>query len=473
MLGWLLGFLWLAALKAWLGSHVALDADALGVADLWNSLHNGGHLGDWVMGPHPYVFPDLAIYGMGACFAPDTVGRQLCYGLIQGFLLWWFLARLMKRMGNLDGSQARAYSAAGLLLLLPCLSAANGLGEAVVPGYHGGALLCGLAFLAWAVKQDRVLSSWWAVLWAALLVGLVWASDQIAPVWVLLPGMVLSLGLGGKARRRIWGAAGLSWAVREVLLWSWERMGMQVAHFRWSYFMGHAGALLGSLPAQCLTALDAAWVPLLLGLLALAFLGGRGRMLPLGGWLAAALILMALSGLGLAALEGSVQGRYFMGFVWLSVPFLPLACSLRLEGHPLPLAAAGLLGLLCPGYFQAPPDAAQDAALAQARWLDSQMGGRGLSQGLADYSHARPLRLLSLEGLTLAPVATPGGGMNPYPWIADRRIFSRSRTVQFVVLNGLDPAAVRAALGPPFQQVDGAGLSVWLYSKPGPARPKT
>jgi hypothetical protein len=471
MLGWILGFLWLAVLKAWLGSHVALDADALGVADLWNSLHNGGHLGDWIMGPHPYVFPDLAIYGIGSYFAPDIVGRQVCYGLIQGFFLWWFLADLMKGMGHLEGSSARAYSAAGLLLLLPCLNAANGLGGALVPGYHGGALLCALAFLSWCVEQDRALSSLPGVLWAACLVGLVWASDQITPVWVLLPGLLLSLGLSGKARRRIWGVAGLSWLARGLALFCWERMGMQVAHFRWSYFLGHAGAMLASLLVQCLPAMETALIPLLLGLLALALLSGRGKNLPLGAWLAAALVLMALFGLGLAALEGSIQGRYFIGFVWLSVPFLPLACSLRLEGHSLPLAAAGLLGLLCLGHFQA--DASPNQALSQAQWLDSQSGARGLTQGLADYSHARPLRLLSQEGLVLSPVATTGGALKPYAWIVDRRIFTQGRTVQFVVLNGLDPAALRGALGPPFQELAAAGLTVWIYSKPGPKRLKT
>jgi hypothetical protein len=473
MLGWLLGFLWLAVLKAWLGSHLALDADALGVADLWNSLHSGGHLGDWVMGPHPYVFPDLAIYGIGARFAPDIAGRQLAYGLIQGFLLWWLLARLMERMGNLGGSAARAYSAAGLLLLLPCLNPANGLGEALVPGYHGGALLCGLAFLAWSVGQDRALSSLAEVLWTACLVGLVWASDQVTPVWALLPGMLLSLGLSGKARRRIWGAAGLSWIARGLALFCWERMGMQVAHFQWSYFFGHAGAMLGSLAAQCPSALNAALVPLVLGSLALALLSRRDGILPLGGRLAVALVLMAFLGLGLAALEGSLQGRYFIGFVWMSVPFLPLACSQRLEGHPLPLAAAGLLGLLCLAYFQAPLETAQAQVLSQAGWLAGQTGALGLNQGLADYFHARPLRLLSPQGLDLEPVATAGGTLKPYAWIVDRRIFTHSRTVQFVVLNGLDPAALRGALGPPFKELDGAGLSVWIYAKPGPKRFKT
>jgi hypothetical protein len=471
MLGWILGFLWLAVLKAWLGSHVALDADALGVADLWNSLHSGGHLGDWIMGPHPYVFPDLAIYGVGAYFAPDIVGRQICFGLIQGFLLWWFLARLMKRMVRLDGSAARAYAAAGLLVLLPCLNAANGLGGALVPGYHGGALLCALAFLSWCVGQDRALSSWPAVLWAACLVGLVWASDQITPIWVDLPGLLLSLGLSGKARRRIWGAAALSWIARGLALYCWERMGMQVAHFRWSYFFGHAGAMLASLWAQCPAAVDSALVPILLGLLALVLLCGRGKkMVPLGGWLAMALVLMALFGLGLAALEGSVQGRYFIGFVCLSVPFLPLACSLRLDGHALPLAAAGLVGLLSLAYLQSPAEASPKQALIQAQWLDSQTGALGLTQGLADYPHARPLRLLSQEGLFLSPVATDGGALKPYAWIVDRRIFTHGRTVQFVVLNGLDPAAVRVALGPPFKELDSAGLSVWIYSKPVPKR---
>lgn len=466
MLGWLLGFLWLAVLKAWLGSHLALDADALGVGDLWNSLHAAGHLGDWVMGPHPYVFPDLPIYGIAAQFAPDPLGRQLCYGLIQGFLLWWFLARLMKRLWGLEGSSARAYSAAGLLLLLPCFSPANGLGQALAPGYHGGALLCGLAFLSWVLKQDRRLSSWPAVLWASLLVGLVWASDQIVPVWALLPGLVLSVGLGGRARRRIWGAAALSWAFRDLVLAVWERRGMQVAHFQWPYFWTHSGALVASLGSQLAPALAAAAAPVLLGLLALGLMSGRPRVRPLSAWLALALLLTVLGGLALAGFEGSLEGRYFIGFVWLSAPLVPLLFSLRLEGSPLPLVAAALLGLLCLGRAQ--PSPAEPMGVAQAQWLDSRLGPLGLRQGLADYDHARPLSLLSRQGLVLAQVTTQGRTLRPYLWIVDRRIFSSGSKAQFVVLNGLDAETVRAALGKPVTELDGAGLAVWIYARPRP-----
>jgi len=332
MLGWLLGFLWLAALKAWLGAHLALDGDALVVADIWNSLHSGGHLGAWAMGPQPYLFPDLLIYGISAQWCPDPLGRQLWHGMILGFLLWWFLARLMKRVWNLDGSRARAYAAAGLLLLLPCLDGAKGLDGALVPGYHGGALLCGMAFMTWALGQDRRLSSWVAVLWAAFLVGITWASDQIVPAWVLLPGLTLSLGKSGRARRRIWGAAALSAAFRWAALWYWKSLGMQVAHFQWSYFGAHWLPLLQAFAGRTLDAAGTPSVAAMLAALALLLLlrPSRFRDRPVEGWFAVSLALMALSALAVSALEGSFAGRYFAGFIWLSVPMVPLELGKRM-----------------------------------------------------------------------------------------------------------------------------------------------
>jgi len=295
------------------------------------------------------------------------------------------------------------------------------------------------------------------------LVGLCWASDQIVPLWVLLPGMVLCLGLSGPARLRTLAAAVLAWIFRGLILWRWESQGMQVAHFRWAYFVEHAGALSGAAGAQIAPLLAAAFLPLAVALAAVGLLFGQARDRPLGAWLATALMLVALSGLGLAALQGSLQERYVMGFVWVGAPLLPLLASRFLGGDPLPLAASGLVGVLvCLGFFWSVPAPAE--AVVQARWLDSQLAPRGLNRGLADYRHARPLRLLSGGDLVLLPATTGDGILKPFAWSVDRRIFDSGLRVQFVVLNGLEPAAVRAALGAPVGQADGAGLSLWFYA---------
>ncbi|HTB22949.1 MAG TPA: hypothetical protein VK914_09605 [bacterium] len=456
----------MAALKAWLGVHLALDGDALVVADLWNRLQSGGHLGAWTMGPQPYLFPDVLIYGISAQCCPDPVGRQACCGMIFGFLVWWFLARLMKRLWNLDGSAARAYAAAGLLLLLPFLNGANGLDGALVPGYHGGALLCCLAFLTWALGQDKRLSSWIAVLWAALWTGLTWASDQIVPAWVLLPALTLSLGLSGKARRRIWSAAALSVGVRYATLWYWKRLGMQIAHFQWSYFAGHGAAMLDAFTAQALAAFKSPSWAAVLGAAVLVLLLGRFRTRPLDGWFALAVALMVLSGFGVSALGGQFTGRYFIAFIWLSVPLLPLELSRMLEGKPLPLLAAGLFGLL---YLDSLRPLALPV-LGRVQWVQAQLAPRGLKSGLADYDSARQLNVLSEGDLQVAPATVVSGRLQPYVWMVDRGVFSSGTKVQFVVPGGLDPQAIRTTLGSPSQVLRGPGTELWLYSGAVPSR---
>lgn len=463
MLGFVMGLLWLADLRVWLVAHVALDSDALVVPDIWKSLSQGGRLGDWNMCPHPYLFPDVPVYALVARFSAGLIERQVDFGLVFGFCTWWTLARLMQRLMNLNASQARAYSAAGLLVLLPFLTSENGLGGAFFPGYHGGSLIGGLALSAWLLKTDRQPASRLAALWVGCLVGLLWASDGIALLWVLLSAWTLCLGLGGRARTRMALVTGTAWIVRGLTLWSWERQGMLVEHFRWIYFEQHAGALLASFAAKLPSALAGDAGAFLLASAGVATLIGLRRKVPLAGWLGAAALLAAWAGFGLAALQGTAPGRYFIGFVWFAAPWLPLACSRLMNGRPLPLAAAALWGMVGLSYFQTP--ASGPEGLLQARWLDAQMGARGLNQGLADYWHARPLRLLSDSGLVLRPVTTEGGALSPYAVSVDRRSFEGAGRVQFVVLNGLDPAALRLDLGPPREELDGQGLTVWIYAR--------
>jgi hypothetical protein len=460
MAGWLLGLLWLAVLKLWLGAHVALDADALGIADLWATLRAGGHLGDWAMGFHPYVVPDLFIYGLGTLFARDVVGRQIAYGLILGFLLWWTLSRFMVRFGGQKGSTARAYSAAGLLLFLPLCSDANDLGSVFTPGVHGGALLCTLVLLAWVLSLGAGTRRAASVFWVAMGLGCVWASDQIVAIVGVLPALILSFGMDGPARRKIWGSAALAWIFRGLLLWYWSALGMAASHYAWGYAWAHLGVLWGAAWSQAGQDLGTFGVVLGLCGLVVGLLWVQGRARPAGRYLVAALGLGLAFSLALGVLMGAVQGRYFSSLAWLFLPLLPLLASFALDGQAMPLLACALVGVMewtGPGPSVPVPDVA-----AQASWLDAQMAARGLRFGVADYWHARPLTLFSHQGLELAPCIDVGGGLKPYDWIVDRRVFGHRGNEGFVVLNGLDPVSVQKALGAPLAVLSGAGLTVWV-----------
>jgi hypothetical protein len=419
-------------------------------------------LGTWTTCPHPYVFPDLALYGAASLAGDGILVRQLAYGMVLGFLLWWFQADLMARLWDLKKSTARSYSAAGLLLLAPFLKAGDGLGALFAPGYHGGALLCAYAWLAWVVGKDGKRTSWPALAWAGGWVGLTWASDQITPAWVLAPGLALCLGLGGASRTRAVVSALWAFGFRFFFLAVWRAQGMRVAVFEWPYFFGHARALLAATGPQWMPGLSAAAWPLGMAVAALILLLVLRRERPVGPAFALALLFLGLSGVALSALQGTVQVRWFVAFVGMGAAWLPLVCSSVAEGRPWPLAAAGLLGLLWVGFFQAP--APEPPELIQARWLDTELAARGLSQGIADYGHARPLRMLSALSLGIAPAATEQGALLPFAWSSDRRVFDGAGRPQFVVLQGLDKEVVRKALGAPSGQIAGAGLDVWFYA---------
>ncbi len=467
LLGGVAGLLWLVELWIWLKGHPALDSDALAVGDMARGLLRGGSLGDWNTCPHPYVFPDLPACALAWILRPDWPGRQVVFGLAAGLALWVTLAALLARLWRLSPWTARAYAGAGLLLPLPFLASPNGLAGAFVPGYHIGALLCTAGLAAWSLGQDRAPSAWPRTLAMGAWLGATWASDALTPLWALPCLALTALVPGSRARRSAAAAAALGWLLRGALLGAWERLGMRVERFRWGYFLEHAraqcGAFLAALPG--LWARDHA--PLLMALAAAALMASQRRGNPAAARFATALLALGLAGLGVACLEGGAPGRYFSALVWLGAPCLPLALGRR-PGVAPALALAGALGAawMVP---RRPP--AEEPALLQARWLGAQLAARGLDAGVADYWHARPLRLLVGGDPALAPAITVGGRLEPFPVSTDRRIFARVPRAQFVVLEGLDPAAVRATLGPPREALRGPGLTLWIYAGPPARRP--
>jgi hypothetical protein len=129
-------------------------------------------------------------------------------------------------------------------------------------------------------------------------------------------------------------------------------------------------------------------------------------------------------------------------------------------------AFAGLM-LLRPGL---PPVEAEE--VRQAAWMDLQIGGRGLHWGWGDYWHARPLRLLSTQGVVLIPMANTPNGPMPHLWIGDRSLLGEGAAIErpeYVLVSGLDEEAVRRRLGAPDEVVQGEGLTLWFKHGKAPA----
>jgi len=169
----------------------------------------------------------------------------------------------------------------------------------------------------------------------------------------------------------------------------------------------------------------------------------------------------------LATLTGAMSGRYLYLLLLLPTLLLPALLAERwawLDKAALlvPLLAA----LLWMGELRAQPAPSFEEP-RQAAWLDQALSTRGLKYGWADYWHARPLRLFSRQGVVALPMATYTKELvEPFFWIGDRYLFLQGGALmrpQFVVLNGLEEAAVRAKRGKPMEVLQGEGLRVWIY----------
>jgi hypothetical protein len=177
--------------------------------------------------------------------------------------------------------------------------------------------------------------------------------------------------------------------------------------------------------------------------------------------------LACLASLAVASLLGSFSPRYLTLLLWLPTALLPVLLAERSEAWEKPALLLPLLGaLLLLGAEKSAAIPAAPLELQRAAALDAELGPRGLRYGWADYWQARPARLLSGQGLLLAPVI--GDKLDPYLWIGERGLFMQGDVLnkpQFAVSNGLDPAALQARLGTPPEIVTVQDLTVWIYVK--------
>jgi hypothetical protein len=189
------------------------------------------------------------------------------------------------------------------------------------------------------------------------------------------------------------------------------------------------------------------------------------RVLGLGWW------VVALGG-AWAALRLGLSGWAWAFPLW---PLLWLLPSLLVERWPA-WDKAVLLGVLLAALLALPKPAAQAPSLKdQAQWLEASLGP-DLRYGWADPARARGLRLASARGLVLAGVSVTAVGAQSPAWCADRSVLVEGAVLerpQFVVVDGLDRAAVTARLGSPSGVFKGAGLELWVYQAALPRLQRT
>ena len=470
MLGWLLGGLWAWTLWLWLGLHPVLHADALWLYDLLQGLGSGHGLGAWDLPPASSLFPDLLLLWVARLFSPDPQGAQRLYGLMLGLWLWRSLAHLLRELLDYPKAAARSLAAAGLLTALLLTPPDSGLGDWLLPGHHGAAFVAAVGLWAWALRQQRQPAGLIVTLSGAFWAGLLLACDNLFAFWAGLPLLFLLGRLRSGARWRVltgvlvalltaWlGHAALHATGARSAVPKLDRMLLRGWAFWWAS-LGQLPLLLRGLPG--LVAAATAGLGLWLWPQAPRHSGPRVLVL---GW-----VVSVLGTLGLAALLGSLTGRYLYPLLLLPAALLPALLAERWPAlNKAALLAPLLAALLWLGEARAQP-APDPEGPRQAAWLDQALGSRGLQYGWADYWHARPLRLFSRQGTVAAPMDTPSKDqVEPYFWIGDRFLFVRGDALtrpQFVVLQGLDADAVRAKRGQPKEVLQGEGLTVWVYDK--------
>ena len=353
----------------------------------------------------------------------------------------------------------------------------------VLPVWHGGGFIIGLAVVALAWWNVRRLSPAGLVA-LGLLSCAAGFSNAIVIAHALLPAAI-ALAEAAWRRRIAVGPAlgGIGAMACGAALGFWlgsqaGRQGLPMAPVaQWS---GNAAAALAGLPAQ----------PVMLGLLLAAlpigwaFLAERraAALLPAGGRPVALRFFLVVASAAAAAsvvitllLYGGPMGwRYAMPLAWWP---LILGAGM-MAGWLAPHAgrAAALAGLAAIGLIGLPVLAGGHAAPALMRWrhpslvcLDAADPDGALRAGLAAYWHARAIAATS--GWRRQVESIDYGEGRPLLWIADPRSLVQQRgaamgtppAYRFLLMDRLDPAAIIRLHGPPSRILPCGAMPIWIF----------
>ena len=452
-------------------------------------------LSGWTLSSAPYFFPDMtvafvlrALGGGGTVLPAYVVFSYLTLAVLAG----WSLERVTRTGWTAWLAGVALVNA--LLLWQPVADHAHYLWLFATVGFHGGAVLLGLASVAlWAGPESSGLSRRrWAVALAVLTLGIF--SDTLFLTQSALPlgaGLLAQANWNWRQRGRVrtYGstvflALGLVLAVRVALaVGGWFNFSKVVRYLptpaavgrATDYFMRDLGATL----------IPGAWgfgvmAVISFGVAVVRWWRDRRRSEPViaGQKLASGYALLGLASTTLLPLMAAYwrdgnHVRYILP--WLIFPgWFALGSVLpkigRWGGEWRCLI---VFGLVCGGIAGMALPRIQRSALgwpysARQLQLDDFLRRRGLQHGLSDYWHAHEINTLTHAPVRLMSIR-PAGNVrfwsNNAFWFYDS-VAGRLTVPEynFIITDGLDETALRLRFGEPAAEERVGGLTVWLYA---------
>ena len=459
-------------------------------------------LAGWTLSSAPYFFPDMTVaIGLRALGGSGTI--------LPAYVVFSFLALAVLAGWSLQRATSTGWAAwlAGVALVnlllawQPVADHAHYLWLLGTVGFHGGAILLGLAsFALWVGPEDGGLSRRRMIAAVTVLV-LGTMSDTLFLTQAALP---LGVGLWAQAgwdwrrprvlayARALLGALGLVAIVRVMLAWGgWFNFSKVVRYAPTPAAITGATANFARDVLQTLA--PGAWGLLLLAGTALAVAGilwwrEHLNRRPLTSALKPA-VWFSLTGLATTTLLPLVTAywrdenhvRYILP--WLVLPgWLALVWVLpKVAAWVEDVRGLTVLGLIWAGLALVALPGVRPAAL---RWpyperqaqLDEFLASHQLRHGLSDYWHAHEINTLTHAPVflfALRPQANACFWSNNAFWFYESRAGGSRLTAPdytFIITDGLDESALRRRFGEPAGQERVAGLTIWLYTGPGIGR---
>lgn len=462
------------------------NADVLYLPALFDDLHRGlDALRGWHLTPGPYVFPDMAVYGLADLAAGDfRQALPLAAALQLGLLL--LLGGAMHRVA---GGRSAAMAVVAFAVVLAGLFAFGwGLAGAYVLNwliypfvvtFHFGAILVTAAVLLLMLRQLDRPGPWpLAGLAGLILAGVL--SDSFVLPYAAAPALALSLlcALAHRTRRAALAAAGVvgGAALAAFLLQGWVNPLNGIYRDQLDLGIGYGLFRLGGV----LWRADAAELAVNLGLIAFALLPVLRTLAVLRGLAAgereigpADRIAIFAAASSLATLLAVVLFgifrdesflRYFQPWLFLTALWLAHLAADRLRVPAWPVGAMAAVLLAVAAALWARPDQLA-ARIEPPRTLAC---FQGPVAGLAGYWWAKPLMLHSDRRVQIVQVARNGA---PYHWIINQDWARQDRAggappLGFILMDGLNPRAVIARYGMPDRVERCAGIPLWRYDDP-------
>ncbi|HVT73269.1 MAG TPA: hypothetical protein VHD61_09040 [Lacunisphaera sp.] len=458
-------------------------------------------LAGWTLSSAPYFFPDMAgAIVLRAMAGPGTIlpAYLVCSCMALAVLAGWSLARATAT--GWGGWLGGVVLVNGLLAWWPVGDHAHYLWLLGTAGFHGGAVLLGLANAALWLGDGKPPAGARRVLALAVM-----AAGALSDT-LFLTQAALPLGIA------LWLAAGRRWRDPRVLgylraglvgiaLMAAVRLALASSGwFSFSHVIRYAptpaavgGAVTAFARDLAQTLLPAGWGFAVLAAVFCAVAAfairrsgpdrpardddGRTALMFGLGCLAATVLFP----LGTAYWRDAQHVRYVLP--WLVLPgWTALACLLPARrgwaGSPRALMATGaafvgMIAIAVPGI--------QRARLAwpypeqQARF-DEFAAAHHLRHGFSDYWHAHTLNTLTRAPVRLFPLRPAGTASfwnsNAY-WFHDSEPANGGLVepaYTFIVTNGLDEVALQKRFGSPGSTAKVGELSVWMYDAPAQAR---